>query len=662
MMKRYTLLLAGLALAATTSFAQTALYPDYGFQNCGRIRDALQPQSSDIVNTAFRLSNSRILLAGTSGTSDNGFAIGLARHLPNGNLDSSFGTNGKSAVRFTLRNTVEGATLQPDGKILIAGIQAPSNGGSQQIPCVTRFLSNGQPDTAWGVGGRQAFRFDPISSGMMVKAYPLGGGKTLALGFSSNNINGGQLGFGAARFTPDGEFDGTFSTNGMSRIPLTQGRGAMASVGGGPDSLYYSLFQTTANNIGYDLQVARYTKNGIDPTFRSNGIDSLTRAELGWPNTVANVLYAALQTDGKVLFLTHSANEVWHVTRLLKTGFRDSSFGTNGNVAIPVRTLRGFTSTPYGISVLDNGNILLSGSMNQSVAIRLMPNGALDAGFGDQGFHVLDLNNNAGNQTVVGYLPDGAGYLFYGTDFTGDASDFILARYIETPPVASILASDDSICPGDTIHLTVGGAHCASAIRWMRDSIQVGTGPMLDITIGGTYTAIADFGSVRDTSAGVVLWVSSLTLPAITQDRGLLTSTVTGPTYRYQWARNGTPIPGATGPTHLATIAGTYTVEIYDGPCAVSSLTVNVTVLAAKSTLSKNVTAVWEESSQAIRLVGETAGWAEACLIAMDGRRIPLHQNEAAKWSARVSVSSGIYRLKLISSSGSQTLGLPISR
>src|SRR5262249_32113701 len=71
----------------------------------------------------------------------------LARYLPDGSLDTTFGAAGKVETDFGARNLdqARSVVLQADGKIIAAGTTISKNGITQQF-AVTRYNSNGIQD------------------------------------------------------------------------------------------------------------------------------------------------------------------------------------------------------------------------------------------------------------------------------------------------------------------------------------------------------------------------------------------------------------------------------------------------------------------------------------------------------------------------------------
>lgn len=101
----------------------------------------------------------RIVLVGRGG--DRGFAF--MRLLPGGAVDTSFGTNGRTLLKFSAAPNYDepaGIAVQADGSIVATGYATASGGG--QDFAVARLLPNGQPDPGFGNGGRVSY---PLADG-----------------------------------------------------------------------------------------------------------------------------------------------------------------------------------------------------------------------------------------------------------------------------------------------------------------------------------------------------------------------------------------------------------------------------------------------------------------------------------------------------------------
>lgn len=103
----------------------------------------------------------KLVLAGTAGIG-NRIAFALARYLPDGSLDPTFGTGGKVTTHFRGSPSVASSgsfagafaralAVQPDGKLVAAGAE---DIGDRPAFALGRYLPNGSMDPAFGVGGK----------------------------------------------------------------------------------------------------------------------------------------------------------------------------------------------------------------------------------------------------------------------------------------------------------------------------------------------------------------------------------------------------------------------------------------------------------------------------------------------------------------------------
>ncbi len=95
----------------------------------------------------------KIVMAGEAGGTNGSFDFGLARYLPSGALDSTFGSSGLVITAFTTGQDVAiGLALQPDGKIIAGGVAGSEMGLARYLGDAPAAPTNG---TATAVSANQ---------------------------------------------------------------------------------------------------------------------------------------------------------------------------------------------------------------------------------------------------------------------------------------------------------------------------------------------------------------------------------------------------------------------------------------------------------------------------------------------------------------------------
>jgi uncharacterized delta-60 repeat protein len=166
------ILLAGMQLLSINSnFAVTRLNPDGtpdgSFGDGGVVTTLFPPQlaqdwqiPSDFATTVAVQADGRIVVAGYAdvrpATPDSPYAsevdFGLARYLPDGSLDNSFGDGGKLTTSFGRNDVPAASVITADGKLIVVGTGQTPTGGSDFA--LGRYLLNDpNPLTAAVEGG-----------------------------------------------------------------------------------------------------------------------------------------------------------------------------------------------------------------------------------------------------------------------------------------------------------------------------------------------------------------------------------------------------------------------------------------------------------------------------------------------------------------------------
>jgi uncharacterized delta-60 repeat protein len=109
----------------------------------------------------------KIVVAGNSAGLE---MMTVTRLLPSGSLDTTFGSGGTTMIDFgTLADITAGAVLQPDGKIVIAGYTQ----AAEDI-AVGRLNPDGSLDATFGSGGKTTIDFGAATFGNAVALQPNG--------------------------------------------------------------------------------------------------------------------------------------------------------------------------------------------------------------------------------------------------------------------------------------------------------------------------------------------------------------------------------------------------------------------------------------------------------------------------------------------------------
>jgi uncharacterized delta-60 repeat protein len=351
-----------LGLATTATAAGTAGHLDTTFGKSGMVLlppgiDAFGDQLSGVVGGATLLSNGDIVAGGQ---------FGLARILPSGALDTTFGAGGISPA--PLGNDAMALGVAPGGKYLLAG-QATSPVSGTSAMSVTRFNANGSVDTTFGDAG-VATALAPnsrVQQADSVLVQP--DGKILIGGEAFLELSHAPEVGTLARFNANGAVDTSFGSGGVVSSaslapvaklgldasgdiftlpgdsefsPAGQPRSAVtpapitASSLGGPDAFLPSGQFVTTSAVGVarhvtDVQVTRHNANGtVAATSAAFDYSGQTGTGQGQDSAAA----VAVDSAGRVLVAgSHFlGSAVFGMARLDPSMSLDAAFATNGAV------------------------------------------------------------------------------------------------------------------------------------------------------------------------------------------------------------------------------------------------------------------------------------------------------------------------------------------
>jgi uncharacterized delta-60 repeat protein len=302
-------------------------------------------------------SDGRIVVAGFSNMRGN-YDFALARYGGNGTLDPTFGSGGSVLTDVSAAGSFDEAravAIQPDGKILAAG-SADASGGSDFA--VVRYNRDGTLDRTFGTGGKVVT--DLAGTDYAYAVALCGDGKILAAGSSDA---GGSSDFALARYTGDGALDSRFGRQGMVLTDVS-GVGSddeARAVAVQADGDVVAAGRSNATpRADHDFALVRYRDDGsLDGSFGRGG-RVLTDVG-GGSDDVA--LAVAVQADRKVVAAGGSGwfrNDNFAVTRYSDGGTLDPTFGAGGTVVTDVSGI-GTDDEAFAVAIQPDGKILTAG-------------------------------------------------------------------------------------------------------------------------------------------------------------------------------------------------------------------------------------------------------------------------------------------------------------
>ncbi|MES2299086.1 MAG: M57 family metalloprotease [Pseudomonadota bacterium] len=195
----------------------------------------------DLLTSMLLEADGKILLAGTSGSLSSDThsladglptSIALARYLPDGSLDPSFG-HGGTMLDADTHSRSAALALQADGKIIVAGTDTA--GGGVNDFTLSRFNADGSADSTFGSAGKVHTSFAHVAGepemwpAFMWAYYPepglglavQGDGKIVVAGSAPLAAPGPSAHMTAAlfRFNSDGSKDVSFDGDGVLLVP-----------------------------------------------------------------------------------------------------------------------------------------------------------------------------------------------------------------------------------------------------------------------------------------------------------------------------------------------------------------------------------------------------------------------------------------------------------
>ncbi len=505
---------------------------DTSFNGTGKVTVPVGT-SHDVGRSVTVQPDGKIVVAGYSfNGNDNDFS--LIRLNADGTLDTSFNLTGKLLVPLgTAGDLGYSVTVQPDGKIVVAGHSASATGTDFSL---IRLNADGTPDTSFNGTGELLV---PVGTGsydygQSVTVQP--DGKIVVSGYS---IDDAGSDFSLIRLNADGTLDTSFNGTGKAVLP----------VGTAYDGGYCATVQADGkivvagenwNGVDWDCSLIRLNANGtLDTGF--NGTGKVLLPVGTFDDGAASV---TVQPDGKIVVggVSHNGSDYdFNLFRLNADGTLDTTF-----IGTATATLGGtvsYTENAVAIALDSTVSIydpeLAAQGSYKGAAVTLARH---DAASSDDIFSGLgNLSFSAGNAVlsgvVIGTVTTSGGTLTI--TFNSSATQERVNEALSSvgyangsdKPAASVQI-DWSFSDGNVNAQGTGGALSATG------STTVNIAPVNDLPTGAvTISGVAKVGNLL-TASNTLADADGIATPVA-----------------YQWKANGADIDGAVGDTFTVTSA-----------------------------------------------------------------------------------------------------------
>ncbi len=299
--------------------------------------------------------------------------------------------------------------------------------GNNHLIRVHRHLSNGDLDLSFGNNGRADISIPNLNFKLFVEAIDFqrdGTGKIL-IAISQDIGDNGSYDFVVVRLTADGNLDQTFNI-----LPKTfsddvdrQGLGDMAIQEDGKIVLVGSVPDCGIILCDSDIGAVRYNSDGtFDPSFGRGGF---TRLDLGGQDEIVSDIQ--LTNDGRIAIfgkqIKNSSDSIFIAGRLMPDGSRDNTFGQNGFIGHDID----FRFDGNGV-VFDDDTMAVA-SFSQGVA-KLKADGLLDQSFGTAG--LLDVSATGISQVHTILANPDKSFFIAGFSNRGGENHTRMAKYSAT--------------------------------------------------------------------------------------------------------------------------------------------------------------------------------------------------------------------------------------
>jgi uncharacterized delta-60 repeat protein len=322
-------------------------------------------------DVAIRPDGRMVIAGGGNALSD----VALQALLPGGEGDPSFDAEGSLAINLGGADSANALALQPDGKVVVAGVTSAGVGGSVDL-AVLRVNADGSDDASFNGTGRRIIDYGgspDFAEDLALRP----DGRIVAVGFGNLNAD-----IAIQALLPNGLGDPGVVNGGSRGIDLG-GADRATAVALQPDGKIVVVGQTQRVVNQLDLVVLRLNADGSDDaSFNGTGRRIIDN---GGSEAALDLV---IQPDGRIVVVGVEGGDML-VMRLLANGADDPSF--NGGTRLRI-DFGGGGDAGAAVALQPDGKILVAGESAGDFAVaRLQPGGLLDSTFHFDGRRGVDL-------------------------------------------------------------------------------------------------------------------------------------------------------------------------------------------------------------------------------------------------------------------------------
>lgn len=347
---------------------------DGSFGVGGKVNTPFVPSRDDEATDLALQTDGKIVVVGNADDASFDPDFAVARYQSNGNLDSTFGTGGVLTTDFgggsSGSSFAQRVVIQPDGKIVVAGHASLGSTPAGNDFAVARYLSSGNLDSTFGIGGKVMTQVLGTSDlAFAVALQP--DGRIVVAGRADDEA-------AIVRYGSDGSVDSSFGTQGIvtANLSATTSTDAANAVVVQADGKIVIAGYTGGSTGSFNFALARFNPDGTpDNSFGTSGNGRVTTDLSGNDDFIEDLV---LQGDGKLVAIgRRTATPLFDfaIVRYLVDGTLDGSFGTAGKIEVD---FFGAGDVGQGIALQPDGKIVGVGQVTNGTStdvglVRVIP-------------------------------------------------------------------------------------------------------------------------------------------------------------------------------------------------------------------------------------------------------------------------------------------------